>query len=134
MFQYIISCKNRNKILLPDDHENVKLRVAVTYLIHFSCNQLYIALVFYMEQYLIAIYILYNEYILYVLYIYIYIYIYYTYIHYIYYIYIQNSSLQLCPSIYSCSSLLLDDRWSHNPTNYCSTLTHNPHNYCNTLT
>ena len=87
MFQYIISCKNRNKILLPDDHENVKLRVAVTYLIHFSCNQLYIALVFYMEQYLIAIYILYNEYILYVLYIYIHIYILYIYTLYILYIY-----------------------------------------------
>ena len=29
MFQYIISRKNRNKILLPDDHENVKLRAAI---------------------------------------------------------------------------------------------------------
>ena len=90
MFQYIISCKNRNKILLPDDHENVKLRVAVTYLIHFSCNQLYIALVFYMEQYLIAIYILYNEYILYVLYIYIYIHIYILYIYTLYILYIYT--------------------------------------------
>ena len=26
MFQYIISCKTRNKILLPDDRENLKLR------------------------------------------------------------------------------------------------------------
>ena len=26
MFQYIISCKNSNKILLPDDRENVKLK------------------------------------------------------------------------------------------------------------
>ena len=25
MFQYIILCKNRNKILLPDDRENLKL-------------------------------------------------------------------------------------------------------------
>ena len=29
MFQYIISCKNRNKTLLPDDRENVKIRVAI---------------------------------------------------------------------------------------------------------
>ena len=26
MFQYIISCKTRNKILLPDDRENLKFR------------------------------------------------------------------------------------------------------------
>ena len=26
---YIIYCKNRNKILLPDDRENVKFRVAI---------------------------------------------------------------------------------------------------------
>ena len=29
MFQYIISCKYRNKMLLPDDSENVKLRDAI---------------------------------------------------------------------------------------------------------
>ena len=29
MFQCIISCKNRNKRSLPDDHGNVKFSVAV---------------------------------------------------------------------------------------------------------
>ena len=29
MFQYIISYKNGNKRLLPDDHENVKFGIAV---------------------------------------------------------------------------------------------------------
>ena len=29
MFQYIISCKYINKMLLPDDSENVKLRDAI---------------------------------------------------------------------------------------------------------
>ena len=29
MFQYVIQCKNRNKILLPDKHESMKLRVGI---------------------------------------------------------------------------------------------------------
>ena len=29
MFQFMISYKNRNKMLLPDDRENVKLRVGI---------------------------------------------------------------------------------------------------------
>ena len=29
MFQYVIQCKNRNKILLPDEHESMKLRVGI---------------------------------------------------------------------------------------------------------
>ena len=39
MFPYIISCKNRNEILLPDDLDNVKLKVAINWLIRFTCNQ-----------------------------------------------------------------------------------------------
>ena len=41
-----MSCKTRNKILLPDNRENVKLPVAINYFINFSCNKLYILLCF----------------------------------------------------------------------------------------
>ena len=47
MFQYIISCKNRNKILLPDDRENVKLK-SCNYLVYsfFLQSVIYIAVFF----------------------------------------------------------------------------------------
>ena len=32
---------NKNNILLPDDPENVKLRVAVNYFFGFTCKKLY---------------------------------------------------------------------------------------------
>ena len=56
MFQYIISCKNRNKILLPDDRENVKLK-SCNYLVYsfFLQSVIYIAVFFYIEHYLDAI-------------------------------------------------------------------------------
>ena len=46
MFQYIISYKNRNKILLPDDRENVKLTVAINNLF-FLKSVIYILLCFF---------------------------------------------------------------------------------------
>ena len=43
MFQYIISCKNRNKMLFPDDRENLKARVAIyIYTYHIYIYNIYI--------------------------------------------------------------------------------------------
>ena len=50
MFQYINSCKNRNKLLMSDDRKNVKLSVAINWFFRFSCNiYIYIYIYIYIE-------------------------------------------------------------------------------------
>ena len=73
MLQYIISYKNRNQILLPDDGESVKLRIAMI--------NWFIGLLVFLAY--IYIYILYICICMYV-FIYIYIYIIYIYLYIIY--------------------------------------------------
>ena len=64
MLQYIISYKNRNKILLPDDGESVRLRIAM---INWFIGLLVFLAYIYIYIYYIYVYVC--------MYLYIYIYI-----------------------------------------------------------
>ena len=71
VFQYIISCKNRNEILLPDDPEIQSCNELVYSF--FLQSVIYIALFFYIVHYLVTMHQLRNLYIFCFIYIYIYI-------------------------------------------------------------